>query len=170
MTENFDEIEKRIIKELNNFFIEVEEKKYLGNKVWTNRLKEIIGDLGTELKYKVCIGGFRDKFEREWLYDVVWYEEDIEKRLIRIPLIVESEWEKNYSGIKYDFEKLLVGNAERRLMICQSKTNGIENLFIKFKEAIIAFEENYGDRFMIAIFDSQTESEFYYKTFTKPLP
>lgn len=167
MTENFDEVERKLIKELNNFFIEVKEQKYKGDRVWTNRLKEKIGELGVELQHKVAVGGFRDKFEREWLYDVVWYEEDNENRLIRIPLIVESEWDRNYSGIKYDFEKLLVGNAERRLMICQSKPDGVEKLFAKFKEAIIAFKENYGDRFLIAILDSQTEAKFYYRTFTK---
>ena len=170
MTENFDDIEKKIIKEMNDFFIEVEEKKYRGDKIWTNRLKEKIGDLGYDLGYQVSIGGFRDKFEREWLYDIVWYVEDSEKRLQKIPLIVESEWDRNYSGIKYDFEKLLVGNAERRLMICQCKTDDIDNLFEKFKNAIDAFEENFGDRFLIAVLDSQTESEFYYKTYTKTHP
>ncbi len=168
MTENFDEIENQIIKEMDDFFIEVEEKKYLGDTIWTNRLKEKIGDLGLNLGYQVAVGGFRDKFEREWLYDIVWYVEDEEKRLQKIPLIVESEWDRNYSGIKYDFEKLLVGNAERRLMICQCKTKDIDNLFDKFKKAIDAFEENFGDRFLIAVLDSQTESEFYYKTYTKP--
>ena len=169
MTENFDDIEKKIIKEMDDFFMEVEEKKYHGDKIWTNRLKEKIGDLGFDLGYKVSIGGFRDKFEREWLYDIVWYVEDIEKRLIKIPLIVESEWGSNYAEIKYDFEKLLIGNAERRLMICQAKSENIDDLFTKFKEAINAFEENDGDRFLIAIYDSSTEAEFYYKTFTKTM-
>lgn len=115
--------------------MKVEEKRYMGDTIWTNRLKERIGDLGIDLGYQVAVGGFRDKFEREWLYDIVWYVEDEEKRPQRIPLIVESERDRHYSGIKYDFEKLLVGNAERRL-ICQSKPNDIDNLFDKFKKAI----------------------------------
>jgi hypothetical protein len=167
MAENFDNIEKEIIKELDDFFIEVVEKQYKGNRIWTNRIKEKIGDLGVKLGHNVAIGGFINKFEREWLYDVVWYNEDSEKRLTRIPLIVESEWDRNYLGIKYDFEKLLVGNAEKRLMICQARTNEIPELFEKLKRAINTFEENYGDRFLIAILDSQTESEFHYKTFVK---
>jgi len=48
--------------------------------------------------------------------------------------------------------------------------NDIDNLFEKFKSAIDAFEENFGDRFLIAVLDSQTESEFYYKTYTKTHP
>ncbi|MDR3697913.1 hypothetical protein [Mucilaginibacter sp.] len=167
MTENFDEFEKRIIQVLDGFLIEAEANNYVGNRTWTNRLKEIIGDLGLQLNYDVAIGGFRNKFEKEWLYDIVWYQEDSEKRLVRIPLIVECEWDRSYSGIKYDFEKLLVGNAERRLMICQSNPGEVENLFLRFQEAINIFEENYNDRFLIAILDSDSESFYYYKTFTK---
>ena len=169
MNENFDEIEMNIIKELDDFFVEVEQEKHKGNKIWTSRIKEKICELGMTLGYKVCGAGFLEKFEREWLYDIVWYVEDIEKRLIKIPLIVESEWGSNYAEIKYDFEKLLIGNAERRLMICQAKSENIDDLFTKFKEAINAFEENDGDRFLIAIYDSSTEAEFYYKTFTKTM-
>lgn len=167
MTENFDELDRRIIQEIEDFLAEADEKKYLGDRIWTNRLKERIGDLGFELGYQVAVGGFRDKFEREWLYDIVWYVEDKERRLIKVPLIVESEWDRNYSGIKYDFEKLLVGNAERRLMICQCKSDGIDELFEKFKKAIETFQENYGDRFLFAVLDSQSESEFYFRTYTK---
>jgi len=167
MTENFDEVEIRLIQILDDFLIEAEEKKYVGNQIWTNRLKKCLGDLGSEYDYDVASSGFPDEFEKEWLYDIVWYQEDLEKRLIRIPLIVECEWDKSYSCIKYDFEKLLVGNAERRLMICQSNPGEVENLFLKFQEAINVFEENYNDRFLIAILDSDSKSCFYYKTFTK---
>jgi hypothetical protein len=167
MQQEFDEIELKIINELDSFFTEVKQEKYKGDRIWTKRLKEKIGDLGVTLNYKVAVGGFREKFETEWLYDIVWYVEDKENRLIKIPLIVESEWDRNYSGMKFDFEKLLVGNAERRLMICQGKEDQIDFLFSKFEDAINVFEENYDDKFLIAILDSTTESKFYYKTFTK---
>ena len=168
MTNEFNQIEKKLINVINNFLKDADEQNLIGNRVWTNGLKVRIGELGIKEGFEVATGGFRDVFEREWLYDIVWYLTDDQKRLVRIPLIVESEWDINYQGIKYDFEKLLVGNAEHRLMICQSKFENVEGLFAKFKEAINVFEENYGDRFLIAILDSQTESEFYYKTYTKP--
>lgn len=167
MVENADEIELKIIYQLNNFFEEVKQNNYLGDAIWTKRLKEIIGDLGLDLGYQVCCEGFLDKFEKEWLYDVVWYVEDDEKRLKKIPLIVESEWDKRYSAIKLDFEKLLLGNSERRLMICQAKSHEIDSLFEKFAKAINAFQENYGDRFLIAILDSDSLEEFYYKIIIK---
>jgi hypothetical protein len=62
----------------------------------------------------------------EWLYDLHWYTEAEEPYLpTSLPLVVECEWNPRkkgvrkipYSGIKYDFQKLLVANAELRLMI-----------------------------------------------------
>jgi hypothetical protein len=44
VTENFDELDRRIIKEIEEFLAEADEKKYIGDKVWTNRLKERIDD------------------------------------------------------------------------------------------------------------------------------
>ncbi|MCA6441111.1 MAG: hypothetical protein IM581_14355 [Chitinophagaceae bacterium] len=117
MNEDFDEIDLQIIDQLKGFMADVVEKEFKGNRVWTRNIKERLCALGTKLKCRVAVGGFRDEYEQEWLYDITWYEEDSENRLIRIPLIVESEWDTSYIGIKYDFEKLLVGNAVRRLLI-----------------------------------------------------
>lgn len=169
MTNNFDKIEQEIINELNTFFLEVKQNNYHGNTIWTKRLKERIGYLGKEKGYYVATAGCDGEFEKEWLYDVVWYVEDNEGRLESIFLIVESEWEINYSGIKYDFEKLLVGRAHNRLMICQSRSHNIENLFEEFKKAIDAFKGNFNDRFLIAILDYDTEDEFHFKTYTKQM-
>ena len=80
---------------------------------------------------------------------------------------MESEWDKKYSGIKFDFEKLLIGNAERRLMICQSKESEIEILLNRFKNSIDVFKENKGDRFLFAILNCDTDEEFYFRTYTK---
>lgn len=166
MNTNFDEIEADLIKILNDFLKEADKENHTGNVIWTKRIKEEIGRLGHQKEYEVAAGKCDIGFS-EWLFDLVWYQEDEEGRLIRVPLIVESEWSMVYRDIKYDFEKLLVGNAERRLMICQAPSERIEELFSKLKEAIIAFKENYGDRFLIAIYDCQTEDRFHYRTFTK---
>ena len=80
---------------------------------------------------------------------------------------MESEWDKKYSGIKFDFEKLLIGNAERRLMICQSRENEIDNLLYKFKNAIDVFTENTGDKFLFAILNCDTDDVFHFRTYTK---
>jgi hypothetical protein len=66
----------------------------------------------------------------EWLYDLHWYTENKGKKNgyqpTSLPLVVECEWgmkrkgdrtKEPYSAVKYDFQKLLVTNAELRLMI-----------------------------------------------------
>jgi hypothetical protein len=167
MNENFDAVESQIINEFEQFLLDVEENSFSGGSIWTFQLKRRIAQLGDRLGYKVSVGGLGEDFAGEWMYDVVWFVEDVDGCLIKVPLIVESEWDKKYSGIKYDFEKLLIGNAERRLMICQAKENDIENLFKKLENAIVKFQENKNDRFLIVILNCSTDDEFHYRTFTK---
>ena len=167
MNENFDSVELELISEFKSFLLDVKKFGYSGDKKWTYYLKQRIANLGVKKKYKIAVGGFDDEFAGEWLYDLVWYEEDSNNCLIRIPLIMESEWDKKYSGIKFDFEKLLIGNAERRLMICQSKESEIEILLNRFKNSIDVFKENKGDRFLFAILNCDTDEEFYFRTYTK---
>ena len=167
MNKNFDEIEQQIIIEFEAFLKKKNEHPVIGDGALTRSLKESIGQLGIKLNNQVATSGFPDIFESEWLYDLVWYQEDNERRLIRVPLIVESEWSRNYQQIKFDFEKLLMGNADRRLMICQWSKNDIETLLEKFKNAIDVFQENEHDRFLFAILDTETENEFCYWTYTK---
>ena len=167
MNEDFNFLESELIFEFKSFLIEVSTYNYSGDKKWTYFLKQKIAQLGLRKGYKVAVGGFADDFEKEWLYDLVWYREDLQGCLMNIPLIMESEWRKNYSEIKFDFEKLLLGNAEMRLMICQSKEKDISNLISKFKNAIDIFNQNKGNRFFFAVLNSDTEEEFIFKTYTK---
>ncbi|HTE23665.1 hypothetical protein [Flavitalea sp.] len=169
MKNNFDEIELKLIRTLNDFLREAKSHGVASiepwnNKMWTRGLQEKICRLGLDEDYGVApnIG------IKAWLYDIVWYVEDSKNRLIKIPLIVECEWNLRYDEIQYDFEKLLVGNAERRLMICQCPRKGIEQLISNLVTAIDLFQENHGDKFLIAVLDSDTEDEFIFRTFTKP--
>jgi hypothetical protein len=108
----------------------------------------------------------------EWLYDLHWYSEAEPTcyKLLRMHLVVECEWdwerkeEKRgangqrdpYGAIKYDFQKLLVANADLRLMIYriadenrrsdldeyfENVANKFENLQENSKFLFIAFEE-----------------------------
>ena len=62
----------------------------------------------------------------EWLFDLHWYTDGKNPyTTLTLPLVMECEWQQKrkgdkvnkFSGIKYDFQKLLVANAELRLMI-----------------------------------------------------
>jgi hypothetical protein len=169
---NFDAIEKEIINALNTFLAEVETRTLRGDANWTRRIKEVLDGLGD----KIMDENNRNIFEQgcnenEWLYDFVLYEideTDSIERLQNILLVAEIEWNKSLLGIKYDFEKLLVANAEHRLMICQAKPNRQKQLEEYFEKAINSYRLlKQGDRFMIAILDADLEEEFTYKVFIK---
>ena len=95
---------------------------------------------------RTCDGG--EFVKREWLYDLHWYTEvkGCHYRPIGLPLVVECEWEPNrrkektkvpYSGIKFDFQKLLVANASLRLMVfIKRKRDELSELDEYFGKAI----------------------------------
>src|ERR1700754_3114085 len=121
MTITFDNIELAIQSALINYSKLAAQQNFTSNKDWTYFLKESLANLGKQNNYRVCTSGFKDVFDCEWLYDMVWYEEVGEgtnKRLIDVPLVVECEWNPYPEPIRYDFEKLLVANASHKLMIC----------------------------------------------------
>lgn len=167
MNEEFDHIEKMIINEIEQFLLDVEIQDFSGNSIWTFQLKKRIANLGYRLGHKVSVGTLGADCTGEWMYDIIWFVEDNNQCLVKVPLIVECEWDKSYSGIKYDFEKLLIGNAEKKLMICQARETEIENLFIKLENAIQRFQGRENDRFLIVILNCTTDDIFYYRAITK---
>ena len=115
-------------------------------------------------------GQFKNK---EWLYDLHWYtESDSEPYMpIALPLIVECEWnpkrnedsKNSYSGIKYDFQKLLVSNADLRLMIFSvKKESEISELNDYFDRAINSYIHlTKGSKFLFIAFDEKVRRFFY---------
>ena len=118
----------------------------------TRLIKVNLAMLGHKLGYKVYANGLTD--------------EDLRK------IDVECEWNPNkkqhvkevaYSGFKYDFQKLLVCNAQLRLMIFQiKKMDDLINLEEYFNKAI----QDYsllakGARFLFLAFFPKEEKMFY---------
>ena len=88
--------------------------------------------------------------------------------LIRVPLIVESEWGRTIKSIKFDFEKLLLANSENRLMICQIKPDQRKEILDYIRIAVSKY--NYlkkGDRFLVALLDDYDSGEFEYNLILK---
>jgi len=159
-------IENEIKKVLNQVNDEGDRGKLRSTSDWTNRIKELLGNLGEILNFEVCTSGIADKFEPEWLYDLVWYLEK-QNRLIKVPLVMESEWGMA-SDIKYDFEKLLVSNAELRLMICQVRPEQKDELKEYFIDAVKKYEYlNKGDKFLVAIFEDYGSERFEFLSIVK---
>jgi len=160
-------IENEIKKVLNQVTDEGGRGKLKSTTDWTYRIKELLGNLGENLNLEVCTSGFSGKFEPEWLYDLVWYLEK-QDRLKKVPLVMESEWSSTLPGVKYDFEKLLVANAELRLMICQARPEQMHEFKEYFTDAIKKYEQlNKGDKFLVAIFEDYGSERFEFLSIVK---
>src|ERR1700734_1010867 len=106
-------------------------------KKWKKKTKQVmkaLSRLGDNKHFKVLSNKIpnslrprKGKFlKKEWLYDLHWFTDPGGYKLKRLPLVVECEWHwtrgKNdkqrpkdrYGEVKWDFQKLLVTNAELR--------------------------------------------------------
>jgi hypothetical protein len=138
----------------------------LGFKVYANHL--------SKANVKKIGNNFNDT---EWMYDVHWYTEHDHYSTTSLELAVESEWESRrnedksedaYSGIKYDFQKLLITNASLRLMIFKvGQEEELETLYTYFKVAIEGYRSLIeGDTFLFIAFHNKSKS-FYYTELRK---
>lgn len=152
---------EEIISLLEGFEKEAHANNLKGDANWTYEIKKRLMVLGENHQYKTCASGFRDECEPEWLYDMVWYNEEgsgENARLINVPLVLESEWNLHFNFIKYDFEKLLVANSPLKVMICQCSEETKQERLDYFKDAIGKYQHRAGDeRYLIALLDYETE-------------
>jgi hypothetical protein len=148
----YDDIELQIIKALTGLIDqELIEQKLKGDCAWTIAIKEIMGELGIAKGYDVCTSGFRDDYSSEWLFDLIWYRNDKDGFLIEVPLVMESEWDFKFTGIKYDFEKLLCSRSKYRVMIFQGSSINITIIRNKLQQSINVFRESRSeDRYLLA--------------------
>jgi len=101
------------------------------NLKWTPSILREIGDLGLNKGYS----SYPSKDNKALLYDLVWSKKTADGFLESIELILESEitHRPNHDDVRWDFEKLLLGNATTRVMICfsyayYSKENHQDNM------------------------------------------
>lgn len=134
---------------------------------------------GLPPEMKLSKGGeFRNA---EWLYDLHWYEENRNShyQITNLPLVVECEWEWKrkgdaandlYSAVKWDFQKLLVTNADLRVMIFRKRPDkkhqeANEHLDNYFDETIHGYRHLApGSKFLFIAFD---ETGFRYNEKSK---
>ena len=162
-----DQFEGELKNALEGCIAKFKNEKIFGDSNWTYGIKEALADLGKNKLNEICTSGFTDKYNSEWLYDMVWYKENEKGQLINIELVIESEWGSSMKNIKFDFEKLLLANSKYHLMICQAYFEDMAALNNYFKEAINCYQLNrIGDRYMIAILDKREET-FEYFVFVK---
>lgn len=130
------------------------------DREWTTQLKEDISSLGETHGWTICTSGFKERFDGEWLYDLIWYRNDSDNHLTEVYLVLESEWQISPSAIKYDFEKLLLAKATLKVMVFQSYEQDISGIFSLLERGICVFQKRSADEtYILAGFNIDT-SEF----------
>jgi hypothetical protein len=153
---------------------------------WSGLVKTAFIQLAEKQGYKVCTALSEEAKltltddERkcvewgEWLYDLVWYayEKDDEtgvEHTTSVPLVMECEWNISLKDIATDFDKLLVANADLRVMVCGWYDPGEPDAIITYCErAVQSFEQGrYGDQFLICILPEADEGKPRFHTIIK---
>lgn len=118
----------------------------------TKRVKVALCKAGRALGYRVYASGV-EAAGREWLFDLVWTEETDDGSIIRVPLVLESEW--STTGGSDDFKKLMVARAEHRVMVMnpqhgRSPKESIVHLVAEVDQFAMS---EFGDRYLFACWD-----------------
>jgi hypothetical protein len=129
---------------------------------WTVELVAALGELGRQQKFDVCASGWSLRDGHcwgEWLYDLSWLEMK-DGHVIDVPMILESEWNLKRDEIEADFGKLLLGRADRRVMVFQQPNAAkVDEIVSYLKECIAKFKRTaIGDRYMFLGYDIATKS------------
>jgi hypothetical protein len=141
---HIDEIEESICSAIRSVAIDT----LKGDGEWTIAIFKAIAVLGESRGYQICSSRSNKEYDGGWLFDLIWYKNNSQGQLECVPLVLESEWNRDYSHIKYDFEKLLIARSRYKVIIFQAKGDKMLDYFKKLQEAIEAFhtasiEESY---------------------------
>jgi hypothetical protein len=130
---------------------------------WTHEIMLRLCALGKRFEYQVCVTGSIGRADyRGFLYDLCWLLY-ANKQMKRAALVLECEWGSS-DAIWIDFEKLLLSNADLRVMIFQCSTEGvIQQLFKDMAEAVSQYEGLPRQKFLLCGWDGGTAKRFLYK-------
>jgi hypothetical protein len=134
---------------------------------WTRAIKNSLGRLGVSLGYTVYAAECDFEENGEWLFDMVWLEQDEWVR--SVPLVMESEWTPK--EVWDDFEKLLVARADHRVMVLWARTETqartrIEELI----KGVAAYRRTEpGDRYLFACWVDELD-HFLTELYVSPDP
>lgn len=136
---------------------------------WTQRIFEEIGRLGHTNGYYVCTKKslYSEANYGEWLFDQCWleYEEALNPNtpLLSVPLALECEWQMGVSYIKHDFEKLLVSNANLKVMIFQQKDlTDAQVVCAKLMNYIECFDPRRYEQYLLCCYVNEANSNGFY--------
>lgn len=134
------------------------------NTKWTTRIKSGIGQIGLEAGLLATASGYPTPKDREWLYDLIWFQNSPEKHLERLVMALESEWSRDPDEILYDFEKLLVARAPLKVMIFQDNGENLDALWQMFEKSMQTYAHHDPTELYVWAAFQETRYAFMVKT------
>ena len=107
--------------------------------------------------------GYPGPADREWLFDLIWFENSPEKHLKRLVLALESEWNRHPDEILYDFEKLLVAHAPLKVMVFQDNGRNLPELWQMFETSLQTYAQHDADELYLFAAFQETPHAFTVK-------
>lgn len=113
----------------------------------------------------------------EWMWDVHWYTEGKDNyTTTTLPMVAECEWNPTkrgvkgirFSGFKYDFQKLLVVNADLRVMIFKvTNLAHLDELDLYFTNNIKNYKNLQKGAMFLCMAFYDKEQTFYFREYRK---
>ena len=124
-----------------------------------------IGKIGQTLKWSVASGKYPDAdYLGDWLFDMTWYHADEQDQMLSLGMVLESEWGRYWTDIRFDFEKLLIADAPIKVMVFEEVEAPLV-LFGRLKERVTSYEGiKNGQTYLFACFKGATR-DFEFDTF-----
>jgi len=98
--------------------IKYSQKLRHSRKEWTNTIKKNLTQHARKDGLFICTSGVKEADCGEWLYDLVVLKYRKDAELIESAVLaLESEWDSDEQSILEDFQKLLLSNAEIKVML-----------------------------------------------------
>ena len=145
-----DSVELAVIEAAKSVAKRAKKERWSGDEPWTRGLKLELAKRGKSYGFYVCGSKCEDYGRGEWLYDLVWLKVGNGTKVITdVSLIFESEWSTNQTYIDNDFQKLLLGRAQHRMMVFEQK-HDVGPVFERLKDQVRNFARSQsGDRYLL---------------------
>jgi len=134
---------KELLKELSRKRNELSDNP---RKERTKLVAEILQSMAEDGKFYLHPYKHKEIKRKQLLCDFVWLARESDSQtLSRVILAAESEWSRNKPAVLYDFKKLLLVKADRKLLFFRSaKTSKIthgDNIRAEIVEALEGFKQ-----------------------------
>ena len=158
------------IKEcLTDAATELSSSNHYSCQQWTVEILKRLALLGAQNRQGLSCGVAPNSENKigEWLYDLVWWENLIDKdgieRMGDVILVLESEWSRASFDLRYDFQKLIQAKAHLKVFISDKLDDYMESLLRADVECFAQKDADEADRYLFAIYDYK-QKNFYFKS------